>query len=362
MPTFTGHLPSCHYTTLAILLLGLGMASPSAADTRNLAGWRLILDNDAFAPNDDDIDYTGGVSLAYASASNDKARAKPPKISLAPVIHVIERGLCRVNDPKSHPVFYAVEGGSAIFTPDDITSSDPQQDDRPYASLLYFPTTRQTLSANHRQAVNETFTLGVLGLPLTPELQNGIHKLLDVKIANGWNNQISAGGEPTLRYGISRQTQHGQQRSRSGIDYDFSSALKGNLGYLTDIGWGMSGRIGRITSPWWTHNPLLEDYAERGNAHVARKAGHHQFYLWGGVFARARAYNALLQGQFRNSVVSYSRSELNTLIADAWVGLEYVFAGGIRLGYSWHAQTSEVKHGKGNRNQTWGSVGIAGTF
>ncbi len=334
------------------------MGTPQA-DTAMPAGWRLSMDNDLIAPNNRDQDFTGGISFSYTSASPASGQPTPPRIGLDTVLDFIEQ-TAGIETPRR--TLYTTEAGMSVFTPEDTQSRNVQYDDRPYASLLFLSSSRQTLLANDRQVITRTLTLGALGLALSADIQNAIHRPLGVDLAQGWDYQISAGGEPTLRYSLSRQTRHWARKSAVGLDYDLSSTLKGSLGYLTDLGWGISGRLGHIRSPWWSDNPLLEDYAERGSIHATRSASRHQFYLWGGLFVRARAYNALLQGQFRDSLVRYSRPELYPVIANVWIGLEYVLYRGIRLGYSWHGETAEVRHGKGSHAMTWGNLSITGSW
>ncbi len=345
-----------------MLFCGLITATTQAATTPPApAGWRLSMDNDAIAPHNEDHDYTGGFSLTYTSASPATGPSRPPRISLDAVIGFIDRTL---GSPSETPrrTFYATEAGMSVFTPEDTQRRGAVYGDRPYASLLFLASSRQSLSANARQAITQTFTVGALGLALSADVQNALHRQFGIETAKGWDEQISASGEPTLRYSLSRQTLLLRRKNAHGMDYDLSSTLKGNLGYLTDAGWGLSGRIGRIDSPWWSHNPLLEEYAERGTAHATRGVSRRQFYLWGGLFLRARLYNALLQGQFQDSSVDYSPAQLTPLIATAWLGLDYVLAGNIRLGYAWHGQTSEIRHGRGNRFMHWGTLSIAGHF
>jgi len=362
MPIITEAKAGACRKILPLLIFSCGLITGiTQADTAIPAGWRLSMDNDAIAPNNNDHDYTGGISFTYSSATSATGLSHPPRISLDAVIGFIGQALDRPGETPRR-TFYATEAGMSVFTPEDTQRHAAVYDDRPYASLLFLSSSRQTLSANDRQAITQTFTVGALGLVVSADVQNALHRQFGIPTAKGWDYQISADGEPTLRYSRSRQTLHWARKGTHGLDYDLSSTIKGNLGYLTDLGWGISGRLGRINSPWWSHNPLLEEYAERGTAHATRGASRRQFYLWGGLFVRARVYNALLQGQFRDNAVDYSGAQLKPLIATAWLGLDYVLAGNIRLSYSWHGQTSEIRRGRGNRFMNWGTLSIAGNF
>lgn len=361
MRIITDFMPAACRHLLPPLLIACGLITGTTqAGTATPAGWRLSMDNDAITLNNDDHDYTGGIAFTYSSASAADGTSRPPRISLDAVIGFIGQPL--IPDATPRRTFYATEVGMSVFTPEDTQRHAAVTDDRPYASLLFLASSRQTLSANGRHAITQTFTLGALGLVASADVQNALHRQFGIETAKGWDYQISADGEPTLRYAISRQSLLGSRKGGHGLDYDLSTTVKANLGYLTGLGWGISGRLGRIASPWWRHNPLLEEYAERGTAHATRGTSRRQFYLWGGLFVRARAYNALLEGQFRDSAVNYTGAQLNPLIATVWLGLDYVLNDNIRLGYGWHGQTSEIRHGRGNRFMNWGTFSVAGHF
>jgi len=59
---------------------------------------------------------------------------------------------------------------------------------------------------------------------------------------------------------------------------------------------------------------------------------------------------------------SYSYSDLRPLIAEAWAGYTYAFKQGYRVSYVLRAQSSELKHGDGDRNVVWGGLILAKTI
>jgi len=66
-----------------------------------------------------------------------------------------------------------------------------------------------------------------------------------------------------------------------------------------------------------------------------------------------------LQGQFRNSSVSYDPNELRPLLVEAWMGYTFAFKKGYRISYVLRGHSSEVEQGAGDRNLVWGGVIIA---
>ncbi|MCP4769762.1 MAG: lipid A deacylase LpxR family protein [Gammaproteobacteria bacterium] len=77
---------------------------------------------------------------------------------------------------------------------------------------------------------------------------------------------------------------------------------------------------------------------------------------------KARAYNVFLQGQFKDSEVTYDSDELNHGIVEAWVGYTVALKGGYSFTYSIRGHTSELKHGTGDRNVVWGGLLITKSF
>ena len=67
-------------------------------------------------------------------------------------------------------VRHARQIGLIAFTPSDIVTDEAQQDDRPYASLLFASNGRVRVDADDRGAWSSSLTVGVLGLSCLGEL------------------------------------------------------------------------------------------------------------------------------------------------------------------------------------------------
>lgn len=319
---------------------------------KDVSSWAIYIDNDLFAPARNDRDYTGGLSLTLSGK-----RTTDFWLSTDPLLHWFDRRLKLVNENAL--TLHSFETGLTIFTPEDTGASEALQDDRPYSSLVYVSNTREQVNPAARSSLVTTLTLGVLGLDIGEKVQNGIHRAVNTDEANGWDNQISDGGELTFRYGVASQAIKASRYESGGIDYELTTTSKVSVGYLTDAAWGVSGRLGRLRSPWWTFNPQLNEYSEKSSPLPNTTKATDEFYLWTGFNLRLRAYNALLQGQFRDSAVAYNRDELEYLISELWVGVTREFTGGLRLSYFVRGQTSEIKEGAGSRNPVWGGLIIS---
>ena len=160
-------------------------------------------------------------------------------------------------------------------------------------------------------------------LGLAEDVQSFFHDITNSDVPNGWQNQISSGGEPTvlLTYAM-------QNKLYSSSNHQIKTEYEGNLGFITDVNAGISWRWGRINSSWWEFNPYQSKYMQQSmpvfSSNPADKKD--EFYFWAGGRLNLRLYNALLQGQFRNSEVTVSSDDLERLVAEYWFGLTREFA------------------------------------
>lgn len=332
------------------------IASPSQQliDRSDKQRWTLYVDNDLFSINSSDRDYTGGLSLNLSGENLDKS-----PLSLAPAVQTIDRaiGLDRLYRNADY-YLSNIELGLTVFTPGDIQSAQAQYNDRPYASLIYLSSTQEQILADQHTAWVSTLTIGALGLNAISGLQNSIHKATGSETPRGWDNQISRGGEPTLRYSFGRQ-KHMVFRSPN---VSLSNSMRASVGYISEISYGVSLRLGRIRSPWWSFNPNQNQYAEKSKAEDPYARHKDELFFWTGFNAKARLYNALLQGQFKSSPVHYHANQLRPILLEAWLGVTKEFRNGLRLSYVYRTQTSEVKGGLADRMQRWGGLAISLPF
>tara|TARA_A100001391_G_scaffold184201_1_gene151863 strand:- start:3384 stop:4574 length:1191 start_codon:yes stop_codon:yes gene_type:complete len=313
--------------------------------------WSFAFDNDALVPTGRDQDYTYGLSFSYTGRD-----VRDAWYSLNPVLGALDR-LVGVDGRAPESIEgHSIEFGLFGFTPENKEVSTPIDDDRPYASLIYLSQSRVRIDRRENVAWHSSLTLGALGLAIVGNGQNAVHKVIGSEHAEGWDHQVSDGGEPTARYTVARQ-----KYFDVADNLEVKSTLQASAGYLTEARWSLSFRGGRIAEPWWRFNPELTSYgdgAARDNGGPSRT----ESYLWGGAAVVARGYNAFLQGQFRDSEVSYDSNELNHMILEAWLGYTQSFSSGWRLSYVLRGHSSEVREGTADRNVLWGGLIVAKTF
>lgn len=325
-----------------------------AQEEKHNTGWELYVDNDVLTTGDADEDYTGGGAL---SLSGRRAATYP--FSLNRALNKVDKftRFQKLYETKDHFQLHSIEFGLTLFTPRDIEISAPIENDHPYASLLFMANTRQTIMPERDITYRSGLTVGFLGLPVGREIQQALHRATDAEKPRGWDNQISDGGEPTAKYTVSVQKNWKKGR------YEFNTSVEGNIGFSTDVNVGLSWRWGRIRTPWWSFNPEQADYLKLGSPVSAQGRKRGEFYVLAGANIRLRLYNAILQGQFRDSEVELSRSDLKDFIGEAWVGFskQTQIFGGYRFTFLVRARTKEIK-GPNAREPVWGALVLTKVF
>lgn len=321
-----------------------------ASDGRMISGIRIQIDNDLFAGRDQDRDYTGGMAITISGAA-----ARDGLLSLDPLLAKLDQLSSPSPAASTH---YARQLGLIAFTPSDTLLAEPQPNDRPYASLLFLSNGRVRVDPDDRGAWSSTLTIGVLGLSLSETLHDAVHELVGSESPRGYENQISAGGEPTARYTLAR---HKLWVANASGTVDVKTTVQGSVGYLTEGTAAISVRVGRFHTPWWSFAPELTDYMAAPVPFEAAGAGG-ELYLFAGARIKARAYNAFLQGQFRESTVQYSFDEIEPLIAEAWIGVVTQIFEQTQLSYTLNYQTAELRRGAAERDALWAGVQLAHAF
>lgn len=323
-------------------------------------GVSVQLDNDLFSGAHRDQDYSWGVAVTFASpegqriaAPFDAVRARleswltPPRLAATGTLQ------------QSH----ALQVGLLGMTPSTLRSADPLPDDRPYASLLFMSTAEMSVLEDIGRARFTSFTVGALGLKLAETLHRGVHKAVGNEVPLGWEHQIAAGGEPTFRYVHAEQWLLGHLDGEYANQPELKFTASGSAGYITEGSVAFSGRWGRIRTPWWSFAPELADYTVAPVApRVERGAsGLSEWFFFAGARLKARAYNALLQGQFRDSDVRVSSGDLARLQAEGWIGLSATWSD-LRLTYTVRCASREMTREPGARSLIWAGVSVEKSF
>ncbi len=322
---------------------------------RRIGAWSLNVDNDLLTGGGRDQDYTGGLALAITGGGTrdwlfglDRARGAVTRLT----------GLERLFINQNHVTRHTIEFGFTLFTPSDITISEPIPNDHPYASLFFVANAAQHVLPDRKISYQSVLTFGLIGLGLADSVQSGIHTVIGSDEPEGWDNQISDGGEPTARYSFS-VAKTLIEGGGPGLSTQFTVNSEASVGFTTDASVGFGMRWGRLERPWHTFNPHPAEYISIGNPpDGSTKTSNREAYLYAGLNVKARLYNAILQGQFRDSEVTFDFDELNPIVAEGWAGFLTELSGGYRFGMFIRARSAEIDVGQA-RNPVWGGFVIS---
>jgi Uncharacterized protein conserved in bacteria (DUF2219) len=284
-------------------------ARPAAAFEEALfAGVSVGHDNDGWPhPGNSfrDDNYSAGMEVRIAGRVIKRAGLSRPLEGLD--------WLTRVNRLHARGArrFHAVQFLGLAYTPDIIDSAEPQRDDRPFASLMGLSVRRTSVDAvTLDRAWSSELFIGALGLDAARGVQTVLHRTRRWMTGNptppdplGWSNQISEGGEPTALYRVGYQRHlAGARSARTRKHWQVTGGLEGSVGYQTNAAGSVSARVGAFTSDFWEFSSGTQSFGVGQQHPGAAGAPRWDLFAFGVVRPRLVAYNALLQGQFRDSV------------------------------------------------------------
>jgi len=348
---------------LAVAALAVASAVPAQDLQRNSLddssyvtdrGFSFQLDNDLFSGAHRDQDYSWGAALTLASP-RPRGIARPLDRARDHIESWFTSG--DAGAAAFAPETHAIQYGILAMTPSTLRSADPLHGDRPFANLVFIGAAQMRVLGDGDRARFSSFTVGALGLQAAEALMRGMHRAVADELPQGWEHQLSEGGEPTFRYMQAKQWLLGDPEQRASMTPELKFTLSGSAGYLTEGAVALSGRWGRIQSPWWSFAPELGDYTAAPVAPVTRFNSHNpaEIFLFAGVRVKARAYNALLQGQFRHSDVRVSSGDLARLQGEAWMGLASTWSD-LRITYAIHYSSTEMLQEPGKRSLIWAGI------
>jgi lipid A 3-O-deacylase len=326
-----------HSFFLAIALISM-LAPPAAdaADDSSLGTFSFVLENDLFYNTD--RDYTNGVQLAWVP------RVDSPPDWPVRIAHMVPWF------PKTGRVRHGYVLGQSMFTPRDITLTNPPADDRPYAGWLYGGVGLAVETG--RQLDQLALMLGVVGpASMAEQSQKFIHRAIGSPQPQGWDTQL--GNEPGILLTYQRSWR-GAATTLSGFDLDLTPNMGGALGNVyTYANAGLTVRYGRHLPA--DYGPLRIQPSLPGAGFFAATK-EFAWYLFAGFEGRAVARNIFLDGNtFQNS-----RSvEKNPLVGDLQWGIAVTWQN-TRLSYTHVLRTREFKT-QGGRD-AFGAVSISVSF
>ena len=248
----------------------------------------LTAENDVFAKNNTDHNYSHGSKITYSS-------------DYVPTLF----GLYEFSDKflvgESNKFDFTI--GQYMYTPDDINATELIVDDRPYAGVLYGEFAY--MKYDHLQLSRLGYMIGVVGpASYAQETQTWIHEMTDSDIAQGWDNQLNN----ELLLDVSYQYKLRLLKERYG---DIIGHCGGAVGTAhTYANGGLEMRLG--------YN-VPDDFGRALAEPLPRlKKSVFSLYTMAGIDARAVAWNITLDG----NIFSDSHSvEKEPFVADMYLGI-----------------------------------------
>ena len=197
---------------------------------------------------------------------------------------------------------YSLAFGQSMFTPEDISQSALQVNDRPYAGWLYGNIV--LISDTGYRLDNRELSLGVVGDSAQAEpVQKAVHEWTDSPKPFGWDNQLE--DEPAIMLTYERKWRNMVQYRPFGLGVDFTPHVGGSLGNVfTQAAVGATARIG-FDLPADYGPPRIRPSLPGSDFYVPTQ--HLGGYLFAGVEGRAVAHNIFLDGNTWHNSHSVSK-------------------------------------------------------
>jgi len=203
-----------------------------SAQEYNRSSISLNIDNDGLFGRD--YGYTHGLIVKANSRADKSIGTYMP----APVQLIASWLLLNVDSQKG----WGASLGQKIWTPRDITELDEQQDDRPYAGLLFVKT--RLFEYSPLLSNKYSLTLGVVGpKALAENSQAAVHRVIGSEEPLGWQQQLD--NQFVFSFTYERQVVLWRNNLSQNRQYDLSIAGHANLGNFqnevaisTTIRWG----------------------------------------------------------------------------------------------------------------------------
>lgn len=272
-----------------------------------VSGVSLLHDNDGWPhPGNSfkDDNYSAGIEIRLNGRAVRRAGLTRPLEGLDWLTRVNRR------HARASRLFHSAQLFGLAYTPDVLDTDVPQRDDRPFASLVGLAVRRTSVHgpANDRVWSSE-FAIGVLGLDAAQHVQTLLHRTRRWMTGNptpvdplGWTNQISDGGEPTALYRVSyERLLAGDPAGAARKHWQVTGGLDGSVGYQTNASAAIASRVGAFSSEFWEFSSGLRSAGVGRQQPAPSGSPRWDLFAFGLARPRVVVWNALLQGQFRES-------------------------------------------------------------
>jgi lipid A 3-O-deacylase len=337
---------------LALSCLGLTPAAAedekSHADDSAFGRLTIIEENDSIYLGDDRY-YTQGAQFTWLSPGvTPGSLFSGPFEALSGGPFAPFRG-----GGQWHKQTYEILLGQQVFTPSDISLSDPPSDDRPYAGWLYGGV-GMIQDTDHRELDHLEFVAGIVGPEsMGSNAQNDWHQFIGIGEAQGWDHQLH--DEPGFMLSYERKWRFNQPLFW-GQEIEAIPELGATVGNVMTYGeTGLTLRFGQ---------GLLADYGQQrmrpstsGTSYFNADAMTSPFGYYFYVSAQGRAIgrNIFLDG---NTFEDSRSVDKKPLVGDLSAGVALFWSDDFRMDASATYRSKEFDGQDGNR-VIFGGVNLA---
>src|SRR5579883_369858 len=336
-----------------IVLQAFGFPAAAAPDNGTL---NIQVENDFFSPNNRDRHYTNGLRFDWLpppSAPDDLG-----------AVERLARSLPFIGDMGSNErVGWSF--GQSLFTPQNLKTSAPILNDRPYAGWLYagltlIKTNRPDPTAPAILGELDTleFELGVVGRAAEGKaVQRDFHRWAFAnEDPKGWNNQLKS--EPGLLISYDHKWRSIWQTEICGFGFDVTPSVGAEVGnVMIDGSAGGIIRLGRdlpadYGPPRIRPGLTGSDFFLSGED-TGRDFG---FYFFAGADGRVVGHNIFLDG---NSFAKSLSVPKKTLVGEVQGGVALIIYG-VRIALTEVLRTQEFRGQHGNDD--FGAISLSFNF
>ena len=280
----------------------------------------ILFENDIFY--DSDHDYTNGVEFSYTTAPDDSPRWVVDTARALPFFN-------QTGDVRTR---FAL--GQNMYTPHDLSLSNPPLTDRPYAGFLYGAIGLADDTGTKLDQLQ--IMLGVVGPDSqAEETQKFVHSIFNDRKPEGWATQLH--NEPGLVIEYNRSIKLIPPQSFFGAVFDVEPNYGAAIGNVYDYAsLGAVARLG-FNLPK-DYGPMRIEPSLPGSDYFEPTAGLGA-YIFAGVDGRAIARNLFLDG---NSFERSRSVDKMNLVGDLILGAAVTFDS-FRLAFTHDIRTREYK-------------------
>lgn len=282
----------------------------------------LSIENDFFGSGTD-RDYTNGLRLTYFNVGADQPFYVDWIDTLSPMFE------------KNKTTTSYFSFGHNLYTPSDITRTDFEPLDRPYAAFLYGSAGVSTITDRHMD--NVELTLGMIGpSAMGKQVQTEFHKLKGSDIPQGWRYQLK--DEPALMLSWERSwPAYYVAQWDNRLHLRFSPHVGATLGNVYT--YANAGFIIDLTpsSARWQDQPVRVRPAIPGSGFFDNGDRQNGWMVFAGWDSRVAARNIFLDGNTFKDSHSVDRQ---WLVHDAAIGAAYSYHNW-RLSYTLNWRSKE---------------------